>query len=163
LGSQSLAERRDQIAELLGEDALKWACPCCATAPEYKEACKDRGIAYKSIPQAQGDLLLTCHEGVVLDKHCAPPACSLSTASPSAIERGLELRKRAVGSSEDPMQVLEELLLLEEEHSEAKGLLGHPSFTKLDPDTRITDDCTRLICCIVSFVGVFRRLSNKAN
>ena len=146
---QSLADRRDEIVELLGEDSLKWAYPCCATAPEYKQACKERGITYKSIPQAQGDLLLTCHEGVVLDKHCAPPACSLSTAPLTAIERGLELRKRAVRSSEDPMQVLEQLLLLEEEHSEAKGLLGHPSFTKLDPDTRITDDCTRLICCIL--------------
>ena len=146
---QSLAERRDEITDLLGEDALKWAYPCCATAPEYKKACEDREIPYRTIPQAQSDLLLSCHEGVVLDKHCAPPACSLSQALPPAIERGLELRNREVGSSEDPKEVLEGLLLLEEEHSEAKGLLAHPSFNNLDPDTRLTDDCIRLICCIL--------------
>ena len=143
---QSLAERRDEITDLLGEDALKWAYPCCATAPEYKKACEDREIPYRTIPQAQSDLLLSCHEGVVLDKHCAPPACSLSQALPPAIERELELRNREVGSSEDPKEVLEGLLLLEEEHIEAKGLLAHPSFNNLDPDTRLTDDCIRLIC-----------------
>ena len=45
--------------------------------------------------------------------------------------------------------MLEGLLLLEEEHSEAKGLLAHPSFNNLDPDTRLTDDCISLICCIL--------------
>ena len=139
-----LVEREEELTDLLDHD-LSWAYPCCANAADYKRACAERGIKYKNIPQAQGECLMRAQTGVVLDKLGKPEPYSVRKAPIESVRKGLQLRGVTEDSTREPKEQLEEILLQEEEHTELKALLGHPTFKDINPEELLTDDCLRLI------------------